>query len=116
MSIPQILALSAIEIAGDFALKKFSNEGGIKNLSIGILGYIGVIYFLIMSLQGSSVLLVNAGWDGVSAIIETLSAYFILGERLESQIQYLGIVIIIIGLFMIKIPWHKDKDFIFPKL
>jgi multidrug transporter EmrE-like cation transporter len=116
MSIPQIFALSAVEIAGDFALKKFSNEGGIKNLTIGFLGYIGVIYFLIMSLQGSTVLLVNAGWDGVSAIIETLAAYFILGERLESQIQYLGIVIIIIGLLLLKIPLKKNKEFTFPEL
>jgi multidrug transporter EmrE-like cation transporter len=116
MSLPQIFALSVVEIAGNFALKKFSNEGGIKNLSIGILGYIGVIYFLIMSLQGSTVLLVNIGWDGISAIIQTLAAYFILGERLESQIQYLGIVIIILGLFLIKIPWQKNKEFTFPQI
>ena len=53
MSLPQILALSSVEIVGDFALKKFANEGGFTALGIGILGYIGVIALLIISLQDS---------------------------------------------------------------
>ena len=69
MSFQQIIALSIVEIIGDFALKEFSNKGGILPLTIGIGGYIGVVYFLIISLQGSTVLMVNGAWDGMSALI-----------------------------------------------
>ena len=116
MSVPQIFALSCVEIVGDFALKKYANEGGITNLGIGILGYIGVIGFLVASLQGSSVLLVNGAWDGMSTIIECTAAYFILGERLTSSTQYLGLFFIVIGLMMLKIPWKKDHSFYIPGL
>jgi multidrug transporter EmrE-like cation transporter len=116
MSLPQILALSSVEIVGDFALKKFANEGGFTALGIGILGYIGVIVLLIISLQDSTVLLVNNAWDGTSTILESISAYVFLGERLESWTQYLGIVFIIAGLFLLKIPWSKAHPFHIPSL
>jgi len=41
-------------------------------------------------------------WDGVSAIVETLAAYFILGERLNTTSQYIGLGMIIVGLFMLR--------------
>jgi multidrug transporter EmrE-like cation transporter len=116
MSIPQIFALSSIEIIGDFALKKFANEGGIINLTVGVLGYIGVVCFLIVSLQGSTILMVNGAWDGISTIIESLEAYFILGERFDSPLQYIGLLFIVVGLFLLKIPLKKDGSFIMPKL
>ena len=46
MSVPQIFALSCIEIVGDFALKSYANNGGITNLGIGIIGYVGVVFML----------------------------------------------------------------------
>jgi multidrug transporter EmrE-like cation transporter len=51
---------------------------------------------------------VNGMWDGLSGIIETLAAYFILGERLTAWHQYLGLVLITVGLFLLhsrKIPY-----------
>jgi hypothetical protein len=44
-------------------LKEFANKGGILPFTIGIGGYIGVVYLLIISLQGSTVLMVNGAWD-----------------------------------------------------
>jgi multidrug transporter EmrE-like cation transporter len=41
-------------------------------------------------------------WDGVSAILETLAAYFILGERLNNTWQYVGLVLLIVGLFLVR--------------
>jgi len=75
-------------------------------LGYGILGYVGVIFFLIKSLRGSSVMMVNAAWDGISALIESIAAYFILGERLSDPNQYIGIGLIVCGLFFLKIPVH----------
>jgi len=73
-----------------------------------------VIYFLIKSLQGSSILLVNGAWDGISAIIESVAAMIFLGQRFESIYEYLGLAFIIIGLFFLRIPITRKKEFKFP--
>jgi multidrug transporter EmrE-like cation transporter len=104
MGIYTIGLLSISEIFGDFALKKFANDGGTKHLVYGILGYVGVIFFLIASLKGSNVMMVNAAWDGVSALIESLAAFFVLGERFSDPNQYIGLGLIVSGLFFLKIP------------
>lgn len=116
MSLPQIFSLSCIEIIGDFALKQFANQGGLMPLLIGIGGYIGVIGMLIISLQGSTVLMVNGAWDGMSALIESMIAYLFLGERFENYMQYIGIFFIVLGLYLLKIPWSKKHPFHIPKI
>jgi len=104
MSLQTIGLLSISEIFGDFALKKYATDGGLDLLGYGILGYAGVIFFLIQSLRVGSVLMVNAAWDGISALIESIAAYVILGERLDDPNQYIGIALIVAGLFFLKIP------------
>ena len=104
MGLYTIGLLSISEIFGDFALKKFANDGGMKHLGYGILGYAGVIFFLIASLKGSNIMMVNAAWDGISALIESIAAYVILGERFSDPNQYIGLGLIVSGLFFLKIP------------
>ena len=94
--------LSVAEIFGDFKFKDFARLGGASNFIQGLLGYAGVIFFLIKSLRQGNVLYVNGMWDGVSAVLETLAAYFILGERLNSVWQYMGLALIIGGVFLLK--------------
>lgn len=102
MSDLNVLWLSITEIFGDFALKNYARLGGVSNLLQGLLGYAGVIFFLIRSLRVGNVLYVNGMWDGVSAVLESLAAFFILGERLNSTSQYLGLGMIIAGLFTLR--------------
>lgn len=116
MSYADLTSLILIEIVGDFGYKKFADEGGIKNFMVGTTGYIGVIYFLIRSLQGTQVLLINAAWDGLSALLESIAAMVFLGERFEDPMKYVGIVLIVIGLFFLKIPIASQHKFKFPKL
>ena len=116
MSLSQIITLSLVEIVGDFAFKEYANRGGLLPLSIGIVGYIGVCIMLIISLQGSTVLLVNGAWDGISALIESIAAFVILGERFHNYLQYFGIVFIVIGLYLLKIPLKKDHPFYIPPI
>ena len=116
MSLIDITAMSAVEILGDFSLKMFANEGGIHYLVGGLVGYMGVIYFLIRSLQNSTILLVNGAWDGISTLVESAAAYLVLGERMEHPSQYMGLVCIIVGLWLLNVPLHRSKPFKFPSL
>lgn len=116
MSYLDIGLLCLTEIIGDFGYKEFANKGGIKNFTVGTTGYIGVIYFLIRSLQGSQILLVNAAWDGLSALIESIAAMVILGEKFDDPYKYVGIFFIIIGLFFLRLPVVNEHKFIIPKL
>ena len=116
MSYQDIGGLIITEIIGDFGFQKFANNGGISPFVVGIGGYIGVIYYLIRSLQGSKILMVNAVWDGLSALVETLAAMIFLGEYFEDPWKYLGISLIILGLFFLRIPLKRSKPFVFPSL
>lgn len=116
MSLVQIGLLSTIEIVGDFALKQYANHGGIFSLMIGIIGYIGVVCMLIISLQNSTILIVNGAWDGVSTLLESAAAYILLGERFNDVWQYIGLGFIILGLYLLKIPFRKKQAFVIPKL
>jgi multidrug transporter EmrE-like cation transporter len=115
MSYTDIGILCLTEIIGDFGYKEFANKGGIKNFCIGTAGYIGVIYSLIRSLQGSQVLLVNAAWDGLSALIESIAAIIVLGEGFDDPWKYFGIFLIVLGLFFLRMPVVSEHKFIFPR-
>ena len=97
-----IVFLSLIEVYGDFSLRFYAQTNNPVWLGNGIVGYIGVVYYLIQSLQHNNVLYVNGMWDGVSAIIESVASYVILGDRLQKPSEYLGLLLIIIGVFLMK--------------
>jgi multidrug transporter EmrE-like cation transporter len=103
-----------VEIVGDYGLKEFANGGGWAYLATGVVGYIGVVVALIVNLQGSSILLVNNAWDGMSSLTESLFAHVVLGERFDHWSQYIGLVMIVVGLFLLKIPW-KNSGFRLPR-
>ena len=115
MSYMDVAALCLTEIVGDFGYKEFANKGGILNFAVGTTGYVGVVYYLIRSLQGSQVLLVNAAWDGLSALIESIAAIIVLGEKFDDPYKYFGIFLIVLGLFFLKLPVVNEHKFIFPR-
>ena len=114
MSLPEILIISIVEIIADFGYKEFANNGGLIPFMIGTIGYIGVIIMLIVALQNSTVMMVNGAWDGVSGLMESMAAYIFLGERFEHWFQYIGLIFISIGLYLLKIPLKKLKQFKLP--
>lgn len=114
MSYQDLTGIVLAEIIGDFSLKQFANHGGMFPFVTGIGGYVGVVYFLIRSLQGSTVLLVNSAWDGISTLIEGLVAIIVYGEYFTSVSQYVGFIFLIIGLFLLKIPLKRKHKFVFP--
>ena len=90
------------EIVGDFGYKDFARRGTSKGFIQGSVGYVGVIFFLIQSLKTGNILYVNGMWDGISGILETLAAYFILGEKFVHPMQWVAVVIISFGLGMLR--------------
>ena len=102
MSLLRVGVLSLVEVFGDFMLKDYATTGLLSKLGLGVLGYIGVIAALIWSFQSGNVLLVNGMWDGMSGIIESVLAYIILGDRLANPYQYFGLVMTVLGVFMLK--------------
>jgi len=102
MSALDIMLMSLTEIIGDFGFKNVARTGSLTGWATGLGGYAGVIFYLIRSLRVGNVTYVNGMWDGVSAILETAAAFFLFGERLNSPTQYLGLGLIIMGLFALK--------------
>lgn len=97
-----IVALSAVEVYGDFALRFYAQTNKITWLAHGLVGYAAVVALLIMSFRYNNVLYVNGMWDGMSGIIESAAAYYILGDRFEKQSQYLGLGMIVAGVVLMK--------------
>jgi multidrug transporter EmrE-like cation transporter len=102
MSVANITLATLCEIFGDFFFKFFAREGKLVNFGGGLLGYSGVIYFLIAALKQGNILWVNGTWDGISGIIESLAAFFILGERFNNWKQYVGLGAITAGLYLLR--------------
>jgi hypothetical protein len=102
MSLLDISLMSIFEILGDFGFKNVARSGSLGGWVGGLSGYAGIIYYLLKSLRVGNVTYVNGMWDGISAILETLAAFFIFGERLNSWTQYIGLAFIITGLFTLR--------------
>jgi len=102
MGFIDILALATVEVYGDFNLRWFAQSNSLQYLWRGIAGYIGVVYLLIRSLRSNNVLYVNGLWDGLSGIIESLAAYYYLGDRLTSTQQYVGLIMTVAGVALMK--------------
>lgn len=102
MSLTDIVLLSTVEVFGDFNLRWYAETNKPVFLGGGIVGYIGVVYYLIAALRTGNVLYVNGMWDGVSSVIESLAAYYVLGDRLDRFENYLGLVLVVVGIFLMK--------------
>jgi multidrug transporter EmrE-like cation transporter len=102
MGVVDILALATVEVYGDFNLRWFAQSNSLHYLWRGIAGYIGVVYLLTRSLRSNNVLYVNGLWDGFSSIVESLAAYYYLGDRLKSTQQYVGLIMTVAGVALMK--------------
>jgi multidrug transporter EmrE-like cation transporter len=102
MSLATISLLSLVELFGDAQFKFFARSGQQKYLLGGLVGYVGVIYFLIKALKSGNIMYVNGMWDGISALLNTVGVYFLLGERLNTSAQYGGLGLIIAGIFVLR--------------
>ena len=97
-----IILLSLVEIYGDFALRFYALTNKATYLMHGLVGYAGVVYFLIQSLRLKNVLYVNGLWDGISGLLESAAAYVFLGDRLNKPAEYMGLALTVVGVFLLR--------------
>jgi len=102
MATSMVVLMSLAEVVGDFGFKGVARNPTLGNWTAASLGYLGVFYFLIKALKTGNVMYVNGAWDGISAVIGTVAAFCFFGERLNTATQYLGLGIIVAGIFMLK--------------
>lgn len=93
-----IIFASLVEYIGDSSLKIFSRTNKIGYLFSGTLSYLFIVWLLIYILKFTNVAFMNLAWDGTSALLETILAMIFLGERLSNNVQYLGAIMIIVGM------------------
>lgn len=98
-----VFLLAAVEVFADFHLKWYSESGSTLNLGSGIIGYAGVIALLLESFKYNNVLYVNGLWDGISGLVESVAAYVILGDRLKNTQQYVGLIMTLAGVALMKL-------------
>jgi len=93
MTLLNVCLMTVIEIFGNFNIQKYAQSNEYQHLFLGILGYIGVIFFLIRSFGHGNMLWVSAMWEGMIIVLGSAFAYFYLEERFHHPIQYLGILL-----------------------
>jgi multidrug transporter EmrE-like cation transporter len=96
-----IVAIS--EIFANFHFRWFATHHATSDLVQGLAGYVGVVYFLIQALRLENVLYVNAMWDGLSAILQSAAAMVFLGDRLKTGQEYVGMLLVFAGVFLLNI-------------
>jgi multidrug transporter EmrE-like cation transporter len=102
MSLAHVLAMSIAEVFGNVHLKNFAASNSHHNLFCGIAGYCGVLYFLVRSFAlGGSLLWVSTMLEAGITLSGTLFAFFVLGERFEHPIQYMGVLFCVLAILMI---------------
>ena len=93
MTFLNVCLMSITEIFGNRSIQNYAQTKKYKDLLLGILGYIGVIFFLTRSFSHGNMLWVSTMWEGMILILGTAFAYFYIGERFHHPVQYLGIVL-----------------------
>jgi multidrug transporter EmrE-like cation transporter len=102
MSLQDIVILSVVEVFGDFNARWYAQTNKPVFLAGGVLGYLGILFYLIKCLRTRNVLYVNGMWDGISTIVESIAAYLVLGDRLTKPEQYVGLGLVITGLLLLR--------------
>ena len=101
MFILTILILSFFEFIGDTNFKFFARTNHKHHLYIGLIAYLVMIFLLVSALKRGNLIFTNGMWDGISAIVTTVLAFILFKERLSNKFQWVGLVLVIIGTFLL---------------
>jgi multidrug transporter EmrE-like cation transporter len=97
-----IAPVVAIEAVGDWSFTKYV-QGHRKNPVYRLFGYvcyIGLLEFFQKAIESHGLSWANSAWDGWSNLTTSIVALFLFGEK-PNPSQYVGIVLISLGLFFL---------------
>ena len=98
MTLFNVVLMTIAEIYGNYNLQNFAASRKSKHLLLGLMGYVGVIYYLIQSFGHGNMLWVTTMWEGMIIVLGSAFAFFYLGERFTHPVQYMGILLGIIAM------------------
>ena len=85
--------MSVAEIFGNRSIQNYSTSNKTRDLVLGLLGYLVVIYFLCKSFNHGNMMWVSTMWQGMIIVLGSAFAYFYIGERFTHPLQYVGILL-----------------------
>lgn len=102
MTLLNVLFMSLAEIFGNANFKHFAGASGHHgHLLGGFVGYLGVMYFLVKSFASTSMLVTTFMWEGMITVLGSAYALFVLGERFTSWVQYAGVALAMLSVYMV---------------
>jgi len=97
-----ILSIVTIEALGDWSFTKYV-QGDRKNIWYKLLGYVsyvGLLEFFQKSIEVRGLAWTNSAWDGWSNLTTGLVAFVLFNEKPTLK-QFVGMVLISVGLFFL---------------
>jgi multidrug transporter EmrE-like cation transporter len=93
MTVLNVLLMTLSELFGNTHLKWFSENKDRWHLTMGLLAYMSVIFFLIRSFSSKSMMWTCVMWEAMIVIGGAIVAYFVFGEKFTHWIQGVGILL-----------------------
>jgi multidrug transporter EmrE-like cation transporter len=93
MTIINVLMMTLSELFGNTHLKWYSENQKKHHLALGLVAYLGVIFFLIRSFAGKSMMWTCIMWEAMIVIGGAIVAFVVFGEKFNHWIQWLGILL-----------------------
>jgi multidrug transporter EmrE-like cation transporter len=103
MFIFNIIALTILQYLADVNLKTYARMGTKMSLFYAALCYIGVMAMFVYSVKYSNVLYTRALENGISTVLESVLAYYLLKESMTNRYQWSGLGLVILGVAMLNI-------------
>jgi multidrug transporter EmrE-like cation transporter len=98
-----IAALSLSEIFGFCSLCRYSKTKEARYIALALLGYAGLVLFLLMLLRSKTLnlLKLNVTWQISALIMGSVATWVFFGERLEHPVQYLGVILGLVSIMLV---------------
>lgn len=101
MTLLNIVCMSVAEIFGNRSIQNYAHTKKVRDLILGLLGYLVVIFFLYKSFTTGNMMWVSAMWQGMIIVFGSAFAYFYVGERFTHPIQYFGVILGLLAMFCV---------------
>jgi drug/metabolite transporter (DMT)-like permease len=97
-----IILFSFLDFLGSDNFRLFSKTENRGYLYLALIAYVVMIFCLVIILKkGTLKVYTNNMWLIVGAILATISAFFLFKKHITNNIQWLGLILIVIGCFVI---------------